>query len=106
MLRMHGGGRGWGLSGHLVTGCNSQFYRPRASEVPTWAGNLHRLLSLSQIWQRPSKSVAGRWGSAGKLRWPPGGRGGIPSSCLLGWGKGLAGPKLQKGSALRRADST
>lgn len=35
VLRMHVGPRGWGLSGHFVTGCNSQFYRPRASEIPT-----------------------------------------------------------------------
>lgn len=86
----------------LSLGATPSFIGRELRKSPLEQGNLRRPLSLSQIWQRPPKSVAGCWDSAGKLQRPlGGGRGGIPSSCLLGWGKGLADPRLQTGSALR-----
>lgn len=99
MLRMHVGPRGWGLSGHLVTGCNSQFYRPRASEVPAEAGQPARTSfafpNLAKASQECCWPLGLCWETAEATR----GEGwhSFVLFCLLGWGKGLASAKLQTG---------
>lgn len=104
---MHVGPRGWGLSGHLVTGCSSQFYRPRASEVPAEAGQPARtsfafpnLAKASQECCWPLGALLGNCGGH-----QGGGVAFLRPVLFAGVGKGPGQCQAADRSALRQADS-